>query len=254
MQPLGTDSSKGGSRAGFATTHWTMVYSAASVDSEQAGEALTALCQDYWYPLYAFVRREGQQSSDAQDLVQAFFAQLLEKEELRRADPAKGRFRSFLLTSFKHFLSNRRQYEQAQKRGGGQTVLSLNFPEGESRYGAEPADAWSPEALFQRRWALAVLERTLQRLREYYRQSEKEALFDALKTFLIGSGDGPPHAELAEQLKMTPGAVKVAIHRLRQKYGTYLREQVAQTVASHDDVEDEVQQLLRALRGPEAST
>jgi DNA-directed RNA polymerase specialized sigma24 family protein len=233
----------------FHTTQWSRVCAAAADDGETSRVALEELCAAYWYPLYAFLRRRGHTAEDARDLTQGFFAALLEKGYLGDADPSRGRFRSFLLTAVARFAEKERDKAAAQKRGGGRRVLPVDFEEGERRYRHEPADNWTPERVFERRWALTLLDRTLARLRQEHEAAGKVAHFEALKTFLTGESQQPRLALLAEELGTTEGALKVAIHRLRQKYRELLRAEIAQTVAAQEDVDDELGVLLAALRG-----
>jgi len=237
----------GGSR--FATTHWSVVLAAGRRDSPESHEALAALCGTYWYPLYAYVRRWGHTPDDARDLTQGFFATLLEKRYLEAAKRERGRFRSFLLTAFKRFCAKERDRANAQKRGGAAKRVSLDFPSGESRYSAEPSHGWTPEAVYERRWALTLLEQVMARLRLSYADAGKARLFDGLKASLAGESGAPPHGQLAAELGMTEGAVKVAVHRLRHRYRQLLRSEVAQTVADPHEVDDELKFLLAALRG-----
>ena len=234
--------------ARFATTHWSLVIEARG-GSPQAEAALEVLCRRYWYPIYAFLRRRGSPPEDASDLTQGFFAALLEKEYLDDVDRQKGRFRTFLLTAASRFATKDYERQQAQKRGGGRKLLPLDFSQGESRYQHEPVDNWTPEKIFARRWALTVLDAALVRLRSEYEQSGRTALFDAIKVFLTGDSGAPPLAEVARRLSMTEGAVKVAVHRLRERYRQALREEIGQTVAEPADVEDELTALAKALRG-----
>jgi len=233
----------------FHTTHWSLVVAAAGSEGEATQAALGDLCQAYWYPVYAFIRRRGHSAEDAHDLAQEFFATLLEKGYLADADPERGRFRAFLLTAVARFVSKARDRAAAQKRGGGRQTFSLNFDDGESRYQREPSHDWTPERIFQRRWALTLLDRTLAELRQEHEQAGKLPLFEALKIFLTGEAGALPLRQVAEKLNMTEGAVKVAVHRLRQKYREALRAQIAQTVAAQADVDDELAVLLAALRG-----
>jgi len=235
--------------AGFHTTRWSLVAAAAKAPSPEVRAALEELCKTYWYAVYAFVRRKGKQVDDARDLTQDFFARLLEKDYLAAADQERGRFRTFLLTAVSHFLSNERERTGAQKRGGGQTVLSLDFDLGEERYQHEPADHWTAEKIFDRRWALMLLDQTVKALKEEYAASGKGSLFEELKVFLTGDSGAPSYDEVAQRIAMSAGAVKVAVHRLRQKYRESLRQQIAQTVATEEDIESELQVLLSALRG-----
>ena len=235
--------------ASFNTTRWSLVVAAAKSPSPQARAALEELCGSYWYAVYAFVRRRGKHVEDARDLTQEFFTRLLEKDYLETVDRERGRFRTFLLTAVSHFLSNERERDCAQKRGGGQTVLSLDFERGEERYQHEPADHWTAEKIFDRRWALTLLDQAVATLKEEYSAPDKGPLFEQLKVFLTGDSGAPAYDEPAARLGMSPGAVKVAVHRLRQKYRETLRLLIAQTVAAVDDIESELQLLLSALRG-----
>jgi len=233
----------------FHTTHWSLIVAAAGESGETTHAALEELCQAYWYPLYAFIRRRGHSPDDARDLTQEFFATLLEKGYLTDADPERGRFRAFLLTAAARFVAKERDKAAAKKRGGGKKVLSLDFADGESRYLQEPAHDWTPERIFERRWALTLLERTLARMRQEHEAAGKLPLFDVLKVFLTGESGAPPLRQAAEQLETTEGAVKVAVHRLRQNYRDLLRAEIAQTIAATQDVDDELAILLTALRG-----
>ncbi len=228
----------------FATTHWSMVISAGGPRSAEAGRALATLCENYWFPVYAFVRRAGHSADDAQDLTQEFFVRLLDKQFLAAADRNKGRFRTFLLTAVKRFLANEYDRLQAKKRGGGHTILSL---EGlEARYCQEPADTLTPERIFERQWALTLLDQVLARLHAEMASEGKAALFDAMKGHLTGS-QTVSYARTAAGLGMTEGAVKVAAHRLRQRYRELLREEISQTVAGPDEIEEEVRYLFTCL-------
>jgi RNA polymerase sigma-70 factor (ECF subfamily) len=236
----------------FATTRWSLVAAAGQGAAPEAQEALAVLCQAYWYPLYAYARRHLPSAHDAQDLTQAFFAELLEKHYLEAADPRRGKFRSFLLTAFKHFLSKQRERDAAQKRGGGRPTLSLDFHGAESRYRLEPADQTTPEMVYERRWALAILEQALCRLRQELANANKEKLFERLKGVLEGDGPQDSHALIGAELGMSEQAVKVAVHRLRRRYRELLRAEVAQTVAGPEQVDDELRDLFAAVRGKKA--
>lgn len=230
----------------FPTTRWSLIVAAQQPATDQARDALADLCRAYWYPLYAYIRRRGHDAA-AEDLAQAFFAHLIEKHALESVSPERGRFRSFLLASCQHFLANERERVQALKRGGGR-VVSLDFSDADGRYRQEPNHEETPERLFQRRWALALLEQALGRLRGEYEATHKQALFEALKGHLSGEGT-KAYAELARELGLTESAVKTAAHRLRKRYAELLRQQVRETVASEADVDDEVRALFEALGG-----
>jgi RNA polymerase sigma factor (sigma-70 family) len=233
----------------FETTRWSQVIAAGDSATPDSREALARLCEVYWYPLYAYVRRWGHDADEAQDLTQAFFSRLLEKHYLRDADPTRGRFRSFLLASLKHFLSNERDRENAVKRGGRATVLPLEFENAEGRYSREPPDNETPEIVYERRWALTLLTRTLGRLRAEFDRAGKAALFSRLEGHLTGDQDTGPYVEIAAEFGMSEGAVKVAVHRLRRRFGVLLREEIVETVATPSDVDDEIRHLFRALKG-----
>lgn len=239
-----------GKRPGvFVTTHWSVVLAASDRDSPDSTHALETLCQNYWYPLYAHVRRTGRSSHDAEDLTQAFFERLLEKEWLAAADQQRGRFRSFLLSSLKHFLANERDKALARKRGGHARVVSLDTRVAETRFHYEAVDVESPDTAFDRRWALTVLDTVLARLQQEYEREGKAQLFERVKGTLGGDRASAPYAHIARELETTEGAVKVAVHRLRQRYRAILRAEIAQTVAVQSDVEDELRQLFAALSG-----
>jgi len=225
------------------------VLTAGRSDTTRARDALAKLCQTYWYPLYAYVRRRGHSPEDAQDLTQEFFARLLEKNWVGDADQTKGRFRSFLLSALNHFLADEWDKARAQKRGGGLPLVPLQFDTAETRYGVEPADNVTPERSFELRWALTLLEEVLNRLRGEYEQEGKAALFAALNPCLVGERTSQPYAELAKKLGTTEGAVKAAVHRLRQRYRALLRDEIAQTVAGPDEVDEELRHLFAVLAG-----
>jgi RNA polymerase sigma factor (sigma-70 family) len=231
----------------FATTHWSLVAAAQEPDTPAAREALADLCRAYWFPVYAYVRRRGHDRHKAEDLTQAFFARLLEKNDLAAADKTRGRFRTFLLTACQHFLANQHDYARAKKRGGGKVPLSLDFAAAEGRYANEPADPETAERAFERRWALELLDAALAELRAEYVESGRGKLFDTLKGCLAAGGADAAYADLAAELGMTEGAVKVAVHRLRQQYRDRLRSAIARTVADEADVDDEVRDLFAAL-------
>jgi len=234
-------------RARFATTRWTMVLAAGRRSSPDAARALEDLCRAYWYPLYAYVRRRGHAKADAEDLTQAFFARLLEKDFLRAAAREKGRFRTFMLVAFQRFCANEWDRARAQKRGGGQVILSLNLDTAERRYHAEPTDELSADRIFERRWALTLIEQTIARLRREYETAGKGGDFDQLKTFLTADSGEIPYAQLVEKLGQNEGALRVAVHRLRKRFRELFRQEIAQTVSSPDEIEGELRHLLSAL-------
>jgi RNA polymerase sigma-70 factor (ECF subfamily) len=233
----------------FASTRWSLVAAAGQRESPESAAALASLCRLYWYPLYAYARRRLPTAEDAQDLTQEFFARLLEKEYLRQVDRQRGSFRSFLLTAFRHFLAKERDRAHAQKRGGGRPHLSLDFQVGERRYQLEPTHASDAEALYERGWALTLLEQALVQLREELARAGKGRLFEALKGTLTGEDAPRPYAELADELGLSAEAIKVTVHRLRRRYGELLRTEIAQTVSSPVEVEDELRNLFAALGG-----
>lgn len=231
----------------FDTTRWSVIAAARGPDSDAARAALATLCEAYWYPLYAFIRRWGADPEAARDLTQAFFMLLLERRDIERVRPEGGRFRTFLLASAKHFLLNEAARRRAAKRGGGVSPLPLAFDEAEGRYLVEPADVTTPETLFERRWALTLIERVLARLRTDWDASGRVAEFDELKESLLGSGPTGGYAAAATRLGTTEGALKVAAHRLRRKFQARLRQEIAETVADQAEIDDEIQYLIRAL-------
>jgi DNA-directed RNA polymerase specialized sigma24 family protein len=234
----------------FPTTRITLIQAAASGTSAQAQEALSTLCRAYWYPIYAYVRRLGFSVDEAEDVTQSFFVRVLEKEYLRDFHHERGRFRSFLLASLKHFVANERDRARALKRGGARPALPLDdvLQEAERRYSLEPRDSTTPEQLFERQWALTVLAQVQQHLREEAAASGKLDQFDRLKGLLLGETNDLGYGALAVELDTTEGALKVAVHRLRQRFKQRLREEIAQTVAHPEDVKEEVRYLMAALR------
>ncbi|MBI3414589.1 MAG: sigma-70 family RNA polymerase sigma factor [Verrucomicrobia bacterium] len=231
----------------FNTTHWSVVLAARGDDTTCVHAALSTLCQAYWYPLYAHVRRRGHDAENARDLTQGFFAQLLARNAVELADPQRGRFRTFLLAALDNFLHHAHRDAQALKRGGGKETVSLDAQDAEQRFALEPADERSPDREFDRRWALATLERARGRLRHEFALAGKAELFDLLRPHLQGDADGPAYAPIAAQLNLTVGAVKVTVHRLRRRYGELLREEVAQTLANPADAEAEIRHLIASL-------
>jgi RNA polymerase sigma-70 factor (ECF subfamily) len=230
----------------FCTTHWSVVIAAGRNDTTHARAALEKLCQKYWYPLYVFVRRLGQSPHDAEDLVQSFFTLCIEKQYLGEADQSKGRFRSFLLIALKRFLANEWDKARTLKRGGGTPAVSLDALTAEQRYALEPAERLTADRLFERRWALTLLDNVLSRLRGEQVEAGQREAFEFLKDSLTGGGSAP-YAELAERLGKSEGAVKVAVHRLRQRYRELLETEIANTVASPEEVAEERRYLLSVL-------
>jgi RNA polymerase sigma-70 factor (ECF subfamily) len=235
----------GGSR--FATTRWSVVAAAGKSPSPQSRRALEELCASYWYPLYVFTRRRRHAAAEAQDLVQGFFAELLEKGTLAAADEERGRFRTFLLAVYQRFLGHERERARARKRGGGRRIVSFDATDAEDRYRREPFHELTPERIYERRYALTLLDRVLARLESDFASRGRGELFERLKPTLTG-GDATRYADLAAELGMSPGAVKVAVHRLRRQYRDALREEIAQTVDGPEEIDDELNRLLEALR------
>jgi RNA polymerase sigma factor (sigma-70 family) len=232
---------------GFALTHWSVIQAAQGSDAAAARTALGRIYEMYSYPLYAFLRRRGCSPDEAQDLLQSFFVRMMEKEFLQAVDPQRGRFRTFLLTALKHFVINEAARDKAQKRGGGQLHLSLDQAEAESRYRTEPRYAVTPEALYERRWALALLQQVEERLTHEWLAAEKQALLRFLLPTLTRDAHSVPYAEIARQTGTTLSAVQNAARRLRQRFGELLRQELAAHVADPRDVEDEVSSLLEIL-------
>jgi len=210
-------------------------------------QALETLCQSYWFPLYAYLRRRGCESHEAEDLTQAFFARMLDKKDLQTADPKCGKFRSFLLVRLKGFLLDERDRARAKKRGGGRKVLSLSTENAEGQYSLEPATQLSPEMLFEKAWALTLLERTMDRLEAEMTKKDRKKLFDHLKVYLTTDKDAIPYQDMATELSMTEGSVRVAVHRLRRQYRRLLRDEIAQTVGDEDQIDEEMGSLFAAL-------
>jgi RNA polymerase sigma-70 factor (ECF subfamily) len=235
------------SKEQFPTTRLSLILAA----GEHSQEALATLCKSYWYPLYAFVRRQGTGADEAQDAIQGFLARLMEKNALREFDQRRGRFRSFLLASLKNFLANERDRDRAQKRGGDQAAIPLDeiAHDGERRYSLEPRNSLTPEKIFERQWALGLLNRVLAQLREESVSAGKSAQFDRLSAFLSGDDDGVRYRQIAQELAMTEGAVKVAVHRLRQRFHEALREEVSLTVADPAEIGGEIRYLIEVVRG-----
>lgn len=249
MDDSGEPLSAAGKSVAFGTTLWTEVLQAADSSSSNSGAALEKLCRAYWYPLYAFVRRQGYDVHEAQDLTQAFFSDLLTKNFLDRVDRGKGKFRSYLLARLKNFLANEWTYQRRQKRGGGQTLFSLDETDAEGRYVEEPADNATPERLYERRWAQAVLDEVLRKLGSEYETAENARRFTELKRFLVEADQADSYADVATRLAMSPAAVKSAIHRLRQRYRELFRQEIANTVVTTAEVDEEIRYLFAALQG-----
>jgi len=233
------------SAARFATTRWSLIKAARDPAAPVARQALADLCRLYWFPIYSFVRRRGHADDRAQDLTQEFFTRILERDGLATADPQRGRFRAYLLAACQHFLANQHDYDTAQKRGGGRVPLSLEFRDADSRYGVDAPGGRTPEQEFERRWALTMLDQALAALRAEYAAAGKESLFERLKASLTGEAE--PYAVIAAELGLSEGAVKVAAHRLRQRYRDCLHAAIAETVNSQDQIEDEIRALFAAL-------
>lgn len=231
----------------FRTTHWSQVLAAGDQDSTRGQEALARLCHTYWLPVYAFVRRHGQAPEQAKDLTQDFFATFLEKNSVARAVRERGRFRCFLMAAVENFLRNAHNRSKAQKRGRGRPMVSLDEHDAEACYLAEPADELDPARHFELRWALTVLERVMQRLRQEYLQQGRADLLDALLTHLWGDAESIPYSELAARFGLSEGNIKITAHRLRQRYRALLREEIAQTVAQPAEIDDEIRYLMRVV-------
>ncbi len=231
----------------FATTSWSQVLAAQGDSTSISRQALETLCGSYWYPLYAFVRLQGNDPESSLDLTQAYFTELLERDYLKDVDPSLGRFRTFLKVSVKHFLSKQRDKEKALKRGGQAKVISLDQEDAEGRYRFEPVGRLTPEEIFERRWALTTIERVLGKLREEFSEAGKEEEFQSLKGYLTGEEPKAPYRQAAEELGTSEGAVKASVHRLRQRFGKLLREEIAETVADPQEVDAEVRHLLQVI-------
>ncbi len=236
----------------FLTTQWSRVLRVRGEDAEAAHEALAGLCADYWRPLYHFARRRGHSPHDAQDLTQGFILGLLESGSFARADPNRGRFRSFLLGSFTHFLARHRRDAAALKRGGGQAALSIDGPDGESFHLSLASDSATPEQAYERAWGIALLARAMEKLRLKYETAGRADLFAALQPHLSGAKGRPGYARIGEKLDMSESAVTAAVHRMRHSYGGLVREEIAATVSHPAEVDDELRHLMTILSGPGA--
>ena len=232
----------------FQTTRWSLILAAGESGNPESRQALSSLCEVYWYPLYAFVRRQGHDADEARDLTQAYFLAFLEKNYLSDVEPEAGRFRSFLLASLKHFLSTARDRERALKRGGGHVVLSIDLNDAEARLLEEQSDNRDPEAAFERQWAATVLERAMTRLEAEAVESGKQELFSCLRGHLTGRSETAGYDEIAKRLGMSVGTVRVAVHRGRRRFGELLRAEIAETVSRPSDIDAEIRYLLEILR------
>jgi RNA polymerase sigma-70 factor (ECF subfamily) len=231
------------------TTCWSAVLLSAQSQAPGSDHAREEFCQLYWYPLYAFIRRRGYNADDARDLTQCFFLFIFDHKALQRATPTKGKFRSFLLGSLKNYLSNEYHRENAIKRGGKIEFVPVDFSDGEDRYSREPADALTPEKIFDANWALTLLGHSIERLKEEYSAQGKAAVFETLRPFLdvSGAAPAPSYEAVADRLKVSGAGVKTLIHRLRKRYSELLREAVAQTVTEPSEIDDEIRSLCEAL-------
>lgn len=238
-----------GKESAFATTSWSLIAAAAGREENQenAALALSELCAKYWMPLYAFARRRGYSSADAADLTQGFFGRVLEKHYLDDVDRESGRFRSFLLTAFRRFLSKEREYLQAAKRGGGRTIVSIDLNHAETQYATEPVDTRTPERVFERRWAIALLEYGLAQLESEYTSRGKAELFHLCRESLTITARGQNYAQIGATCGISEAAVKVAVHRMRTRFRELLRAEISRTVSHESDVDDELRALLRAV-------
>lgn len=232
----------------FATTRWSVVNSASHNSSPDAQVALEALCQAYWFPLYAYVRKRVVNIEEANDLTQAFFERLLEKNYLAEANPDRGLFRSFLITAFKHFLSKEWEKARAKKRGGGRVELSLDFDEGDSRISHEPSSDLTPDQIYEQQWAITLLGRVMNRLQSEYDDAGKQEQFDQLKDFIIGQYSEKTYSDVAETLSTTEAAMKMTAHRMRRRYRELLRDEIADVVATPEDVDDEIRNLFAVFQ------
>ena len=232
---------------GFTTTSWTVVLGAKDDQSDVSQAALSTLCETYWRPLYSYMRHKGYSIEDAEDLTQEFFARFLEYDYLKNVEPSKGRFRSFLLASLNHFLANERAKSKTQKRGGHHTRIQLDFSDAEQRYALGPSQTLAPEALFDAEWARTVIETAFNLLESEFAASGKAHIFSRLKSCLSGAKMDLPYRDLSEQLNMSEGATKVAVHRMRKRYGTLLRNEIMKTVEKPEDVEEELKYLIEIV-------
>jgi len=237
-----------GEVAPFTTTHWSVVFEAQG-DSPAAREALEKLCRTYWRPIYSFLRRQGIGPDEAEDLTQGFFALLLERKDLNTVRKEKGRLRSYLIVSLKNFLTDESRYAMAIKRGKGQRLIPLEELDADERIQMEPPDLMTAEQIYEHRWASTVLDHVLSRLKDQYQAAGHAALFDSLKQLLPDEPGAPSQADIAAQLGMTENAVRQAFHRFRRRYQLLLREEIAHTVATPSDIEDELRHLISVVAG-----
>ena len=232
----------------FPTTDWSLVVAAGDPKAPRSKESLAELCGAYWYPIYAYIRHRGYQPEPARDLTQDFFTRVLEKGLFAEAAPDRGRFRSFLRTVCTHYLANRRDWDKANKRGGGRSILSIDGGDAESRYVREPAHELTPDRIFDRTWALTLLARVLEQLRREYEDAGRATIINELGAILTENSDAAPYSEIASRLGISEGAVRVAVHRLRKRYGVLLRQEIAATVNDPAEVDDEIRSLFASLR------
>jgi len=242
----GRSSSRGGGF--FATTQWSLVLAAGDSGNPTSRDALAALCEAYWYPVYAHLRHSGHDADAARDLTQSFFLNLVEKEILKVASPDRGRFRAFLKTALRNYEAHEREREQALKRGGGQKVLSFDLDQAEAHYRLEPADTRTPDDLFEQRWARALMTRALEELRRAMEGSKDEDRYKLLEPFLTGGSVQDRYGDVAERLQISPVAVRMAVRRLRKLYGSHLRSEIARTVSETTEIDDELRYLLGVVR------
>ncbi len=247
MNSPNTQSATPPAREVFATTRWTLVIAAGNRNTVQANLALEELCRLYWYPLYAYTRRRGHSPEDAEDLVQGFFARFLERNYLDNLNSERGKFRAFLLAALKHYLSNERDRANRLKRGGGQALLSLDWQEADNRYRVEPLDELSPDKLFDRAWAVLLLERAMCRLREEFALEGRPELFEGLKPFLTMDKEAVSYDEVVANLRLTKEAARVAVHRLRKRYRQLMREEIRQTISDPAQAQEELRALFAAF-------
>lgn len=233
----------------FMTTHWSVVLAVADKDENTAQQALSELCQVYWYPIYAFIRRQGVASHEAADFTQEFFSSVLERRDFENVDPSRGKFRSFLLAAIKNFLNNQWDRKKAQKRGGHLQFIPLDYESADKRYSNEPDHSETAETLFEKRWAESILEQVQNQLAAEFAKSKKAEQFDRLKMFLAGPAKDTSYADVAKELDMSEVAVKVAVHRMKQRFGQILRAEISQTVQNENEVEEEIGHLFEVLHG-----